>query len=63
MRKFILRFLGMDYLEERLFRLEEKFNKLEEGVMHDDYPKCIPPEFEIGMSICKHGRTIIKGKL
>jgi len=62
MKNWIIRILGIDNLEDRLSKLEEEHRKLEEGVMHDDYPKCIPPD-DCAFSLCKHGRLTMSGKI
>lgn len=45
-------------LQQQIDILNDKFLKLEEGVMHDDYPKCIPKK-GAGFCLCKHGRLTI----
>jgi len=54
-------------LNTRLNELTNLVHKLEEGIMHDDYPKCKAPE-NCGFYICQHGRLTavsvkVKGKL
>ena len=60
MKNYLIKLLGLDIIIERLNEIEKKYRKLEEGIMHDDYPKCIPPKCA-SFTICKHGRTTITG--
>ena len=53
--------LGVDILWGRLSDLEDKYRALEEGIMHDDFPKCSCPE-NSGFYVCKHGRCEFKSK-
>lgn len=41
----------------RMSEIQYKLYALEQGVMHDDYPKCLVPK-NSGFNICKHGRMI-----
>ena len=46
-------------LNERLNGLSSLVHRLEEGIMHDDYPKCFTPD-NCGFYLCKHGRVTMK---
>lgn len=45
-------------LNTKLNELSSLVNRIEAGIMHDDYPKCLAPE-DCGFSLCKHGRLTI----
>lgn len=63
MKNKILKWLGIADIQSEISKINDKFYKLEEGIMHDDYPKCKAPQ-DSAFYICKHGRiTAIERKL
>ena len=62
MIKWILDKLNLTYANEQISDLQDRFSKLEEGVMHDDYPKCLTPK-NCGFHLCKHGRLTMNSAL